>query len=109
MSVYSGKIFSKKFNIFILVTLIVFFCSFSIFVNVISFKVKSESRTPSLDDESWRKSPITDEIEKVCLNGLLFNSNNGKIISKVFEKEEDPVYLMNGSRVTIGQTQAKCS
>lgn len=107
MRLYDEKIFSKKFNIFILTIFVVFFCLFSILVNLIALSDKNEHYQSSSGVEFNSKDNFSTGENFVCINGFLFNLVNGKK-TKVFEREDDPVYLANGERVLTGRIQARC-
>lgn len=107
MRLYAEKVFSKKFNIFILTILVGFFCLFSVFVNLIALSDKDETYQSSSGVEFNSKNNFSTDKKSVCINGFLFNIISGKK-TKVFEREDDPVYLANGERVLAGRMQAKC-
>lgn len=108
MRLYDEKIFSKKFNIFILTIFVVFFCLFSILVNLIALSDKNEHYQSSSGVEFNSKNNFSTDEKSVCINGFLFNIVSGKK-TKVFEREDDPVYLANGERVLAGRMQARCN
>lgn len=107
MRPYAEKVFSKKFNIFILTIFVVFFCLFSISVNLIALSNKNESYQASSGVEFNSKDSFSSDEKSVCINGFLFNFVNGKK-TKIFERDDDPVYLANGERVLAGRMQVRC-
>lgn len=106
MSFSNKEIFSKRFNLFILITITASLSIFSLLVNKIASS-KEDSKILNTTNGFYYKNKSIKE-ETICLNGLVFRAVNGNVVSKVMEKEHDPVYAQDGRRITISQKQENC-